>query len=132
VPRPLNAALERMKTIVRQLAFCLASMAGATGCAAIPEVLSPSCNQPAPLDGRHDPRAPGYIVQLVDDVADVHSFVHQIAEKYSFTPSAVYETAIKGFAVKTMKPEALASLRCEPKVRGISFNEQTTIAGRAL
>ena len=66
------------------------------------------------------------------DVADVHSFVDQIAEKYSFTPSAVYEAAIKGFAVNSRKPEALASLRCEPKVRGISFNEQTTIAGRAL
>ena len=120
-----------MKRSIQQLGL-LASAAVAAGCATTPEVLAPSCGEPAPVDGKYDPGAPGYIVQLVDDVADVTSFVHQMAQKHSFTPDAIYQTSIKGFSVKAMKPEALASLRCEPKVRGVSFDEKTTVAGHAL
>lgn len=120
-----------MKNTSNPRSLLLASLAAISGCAADP-VLAPSCPEPAPLDGKYYHRAPGYIIRFRDDIQDVSPLVHKLALKYSFKPTAVYEAAIKGFAVRQLTPEALAALRCEPVILGISFDEPTTVAHYAL
>jgi hypothetical protein len=120
-----------MKRIAIPRSLLVVSMVAISGCVANP-VLAPSCPEPAPLDGKYDHRAPGYIIQFRDDVRDVSPLVHNLALKYSFNPTAIYETAIKGFGVSELQAEALAGLRCEPGILRISFNERTTVAYHAL
>ena len=96
----------------------------ATGCAAAPEVIPPPCSQPGWLDGKFDPTAPGYIVTLADDVSDVVSVTQELARKYSIELDLTYQSAIKGFGVTALSPSALAELRCDPRVLGVSFNER--------
>lgn len=103
-------------------------MALATGCTVAPEVLPPSCTHPAWLDGSFDPRAPGYIVTFTEEVTDIASTAQELARKYSFALDNVYESAIKGFGVTTLTPSALAGLRCDARILGVSFNESIRIA----
>jgi hypothetical protein len=96
-----------------------------------PAVLAPACEQPAPLDGKWDPKTPGYIVMFSRDVDDARYLAYALAAKHGFTPNSIYG-AVKGFSVLELSPQALAGLRCEPKIRGVSFNEPTRIADNAL
>jgi hypothetical protein len=75
-----------------------------TAYASEPPVLAPACDRLAPLNGKWDSRAPGYIVQFVDDVADAEWFTYELARKYAFTPHHVWSVAIKGFSVRDMDP----------------------------
>jgi hypothetical protein len=102
-----------------------------SGCAAAPEIIPPPCSQPAWLDGSFDPRASGYIVTFVDEVTDVASSAQELAQKYSFTIDNVYQSAIKGFGVKTLTPSALAELRCDRRILGVSFNESIRMSSNA-
>jgi hypothetical protein len=100
-------------------------------CVAHPVVVAPACEQPAPLDGNWNPKTPGYIVMFTEDVNDARSLTYQLADKHGFMPDSVYG-AIKGFSVSELSPRALAGLRCEPKIRGVSFNQPTRISRNAL
>jgi hypothetical protein len=108
--------------------FVISIMAGVTGCAVAPQVLPPPCTHPAWLDGSFDPGAPGYIVTFTDEVTDIASTAQELAQKYSFALDNVYESAIRGFGVTTLAPAALAELRCDPRILGVSFNESIRIA----
>ena len=72
------------------------------------------CDDPAPLRGTADPRAPGYIVVFHKGVAS-RAEAQRLAAKYGFTPRAVYESALQGFSAD-LSAAALAGVRCEATV----------------
>lgn len=101
------------------------------GCVGHPSVLTPACERPAPLDGKWYPKTPGYIVTFVRDVDDARALAYELAAKHGFKLDSIYG-AVKGFSALELSPGALAGLRCEPKIGGVSFNEPTRILGNAL
>jgi hypothetical protein len=109
----------------------LVAFAMISGCVSAPEVVEPNCSNPAPLAGKFDRRAPGYIAMFVDGVTNAEAMTRELAREHGFTPESTFRT-IKGFSVQVLTPTALAGLRCEPTIKGISFNERTQIAGSAL
>lgn len=84
-------------------------------------VVEPACEDPAPLEGEHDPAAPGYIVQFHDGV-DAHATAAELAEKYGFTVDTVYDAALLGFFTPDATPEMVAGLRCEESVELVEHN----------
>lgn len=78
------------------------------------------CAQPAPLLGRNDPAARGFIVVYTDGVDPVVE-TSRLAAKYDFTPAYVHTAALHGFAA-TLSPDALAALRCERCVAYVQHN----------
>lgn len=104
------------------LACSLAAAAAAfgAGCAAdseAPQALV--CISPAPLAGRFDARAPGYVVRFRAGV-DPQTESARLADNYMFTPSHVF-LVIPGFAAE-FDDDVREQLRCEPSIRDISFN----------
>jgi hypothetical protein len=120
-----------MKSLIQRCAFVLSGLVLMVGCVNQPTLLVPPCDKPAPLDGEWNPRTPGYIAMYVSGVVDARSLTSDLARKHGFTPESVFG-AVKGFSVRELSPEALAGLRCEPSVLGVSFNAPTWIAGNAL
>jgi hypothetical protein len=51
-------------------AFILVIAIFVGGCVGHPAALAPACEQPAPLDGKWDPKTPGYIIMFTKDVDD--------------------------------------------------------------
>lgn len=100
-------------------------------CVAPPAVHAPACEQPAPLNGKWDRKAPGYIVMFTEDVVDARSLAYELGDEHGFTPHGIYG-ASKGFSVSELSPRALADLRCERQIRGVWFDEHMRISSRAL
>jgi hypothetical protein len=113
-----------MKSI--QLGAFLAGSMCIGACANAPEILAPPCDSPVMLDGKYHHRTTGYLISVRHNVMNVESLVHNLAAKHAFKPSSIMST-VRIFSVETISPEALAALRCEPAIRGISFDEPTTI-----
>jgi hypothetical protein len=112
-------------------AFILVIAIFVGGCVGHPAALAPACEQPAPLDGKWDPKTPGYIIMFTKDVDDSRAFAHALAAKYGFTPESIFG-AVRGFSVLELSPQAVVGLRCEPGIHAISFNESTRVTGSAL
>ena len=89
-------------------------------------VLNPPCSVPAPLLGKFDRRAPGYIIMLRKGffASDEGS---RLALKHGFTPSFV-GTRSRIFS-GNFEPTTIAALRCEPSVELIEFNQIGTLSG---
>lgn len=77
------------------------------------------CLHPAPLDGRFDPRAPGYVV-MYRDGTDAAAETWRLALRHRFRPGHVY-TVLLGFSAD-LSVQALAGVRCEDSVRLVSHN----------
>ena len=90
------------------------------GCREVSAPDSDRCAQPAPLLGRYDPAAPGFIVQYRDGV-DAIAETSRLASKYGFTPSYVYTAALHGFAA-LLTADVVATLRCEASVANVEHN----------
>jgi inhibitor of cysteine peptidase len=77
--------------------------------------------KPVPINGRADPRAPGYIVLLENDV-DAKAEVARLEKLYGFTHTHLYSMqGFKGFAA--VMPEAsIEGLRWEPTVKSIEHD----------
>jgi hypothetical protein len=127
----MKMPLQKKKEIAA-LAVALAMMLLGNGCAVAPEVLAPSCAQPAWLDGKFDPGTPGYVVMFTEEVDDVIAAAQDLARKHSFALDGAYQSAVKGFGVEVLTPRALADVRCDPRVLGVSFNERIRIGSHAL
>jgi hypothetical protein len=91
-------------------------------------MLEPTCDRPAPLDGEWNSGTPGYIVDFRENIDDPGNVAHELGRKYGFVPESVFRS-IGGFSVVLLSPQALAGLRCESQVEGISFNQPTWIPG---
>jgi hypothetical protein len=72
-------------------------------------------SRPAPLHGRADPAAPGYIVVFVDGT-DPDEVTDELAAAHGFTPKHVFRNALLGFAAE-LSDDALATVRRHPAVK---------------
>ena len=50
-----------------------------------------------------------------------------LADKYDLTLTARYDYSVYGFAVRVLKPEVLAALRCEPAIKHVSYNQSVHV-----
>jgi hypothetical protein len=122
-----------MSTVLRFL-IVTASFLGMVGCnGSIKRLIPPPaiapiplCANPAPLEGKFDPNAPGYFVGLKTQV-DFVSNVQELAEQYRFVPQAVYEDF--GFFFVELPESTVARIRCEPVVRYVGHNGTTWALG---
>lgn len=72
-------------------------------------------SRPAPLHGRADPAAPGYIVVFVDGT-NPDAVTDELAAAHGFTPKHVFRNALLGFAAE-LSDDALAAVRRHPAVK---------------
>jgi hypothetical protein len=110
-----------MKNIALIAGLVLMGMLLLAGCNRHGEsgVLLP-CADPAPLNGKPDPAAPGILVGLVPGV-DAAEESDRLAKKYGFTVEHVYD-ALGAFFTPDMTPEVVDRIRCEPTVRYVEYN----------
>ncbi len=88
-------------------------------------VVTPACAQPAPLLGQPDSRvADSYIVVYRGDV-DVQATTERLEQRYAFTATHVYTSAIKGFSA-SFPAEVLAGIRCEAVVAYTEHDQVVT------
>jgi len=121
----------------RRSGFCnLAILVFACGqfilCAAAapqkPEVLTPACKNPAPLQGQWNPDAAGYFAIFKDGV-DGPKTTDLLMKKHGFTVEG--DLSLTGmFFVKALTPKQIAALRCEPQIRLIEHNGVASVSGK--
>jgi len=83
--------------------------------------LQPACEDPAPLLGAPDPRAPGYIVVFHASV-DAELETARLAAAHGFQPRYVWTTALEGFS-GDLTLEVVAELRCVSSVDFIEHDQ---------
>ena len=106
-------------------------LAGAWGCGSSEasgpspaETLAPSqppCEQPRPLLGVPDVRAPGYLV-IFHDTVDAEVEAARLAAAHGFRPRSVWTSALEGFSAD-LRREIVAELRCVSTVDYIEYNQ---------
>lgn len=69
----------------------------------------------APLHGKPDTAAPGYIV-VFHDGTDADALAEELAGAHRFTPKHVFRSALLGFAAE-LSPDALDAGRRHPAVK---------------
>jgi hypothetical protein len=72
-------------------------------------------SDPAPLHGKADPAAPGYIVVFIDGT-NPDAVADELAAAHGFTPKHVFRNALLGFAAE-LSDDALAAVRRHPAVK---------------
>jgi hypothetical protein len=110
----------------RGAAIAVLVLAGVSGCATSSAYrdIRPSCQAPAPLVGKFDPRAPDFSVELRPGV-DVTSVVDDLAKRYEgFHPRNACPCGTSvAVATGEMTPETVAALRCDPAVARVSHDQ---------
>jgi hypothetical protein len=102
-----------MAVLALLVAVAVASGCGAHASGDRSAEIAPPCTNPAPLNGRYDPEAPGYIV-VYKAGTDERAETDRLARQYGFVPRHVYDsTFLEGFAAD-LTSETVAALRCEP------------------
>lgn len=84
----------------------------------------PPCSDSVPLLGTYDPAAPGFIVRFQDTV-NAAAETARLGALYGFTPTFVYQAAIRGFAAD-IPLATVTVLRCEPTVTSIEYDAAST------
>lgn len=108
---------------MNKMQLAITSLQCLSACSTAPQIIVPSCDRPAWIDGRYDTAAPGFTVTLAEDVDDKQGAAQELARKFGFELDDQYQTAIEGFAIRTTPPATIAELRCDPRVLGVTFNE---------
>jgi hypothetical protein len=104
---------------IRRLAHIAAAVVATCALAscAMPFMSDGGCLE---VQGTFDARAPGYLV-LFHEGVPVQATTKELADKYDFTPTSVWESAVQGFAAQ-LSEAAVAGIRCEPAVKLIEHN----------
>jgi hypothetical protein len=84
------------------------------------------CFHPAPLHGKFDPRAPGYIV-IFRRGMDAKDETERLEADYGFSATWVW-TITPGFSAG-LDESVRDMLRCEPAVEFIEYNALLQVAG---
>lgn len=106
-------------------AACGSSDASGPGPAGSLSALRPPCEQPAPLLGTPDLRAPGFMV-VFHGTVNAESEVARLAAAYGFQPRMVWTAALEGFSADLSR-ELVAELRCVSTVDFIEHNGVYTL-----
>ena len=88
-----------------------------TGCRSSTAITLPGCLK---VQGQFDARAPGYLIEYKQGVKAA-TITEMLGRKYSFQPTAVYET-LPGFAAQ-LSTQAVRGISCEPTVALIEHDE---------
>jgi hypothetical protein len=116
----LNQHLSRWGAISQTvIALVLSSATGCTDTLSHRDI-KPPCESPAPLEGRFDSRAPGFIIEL-QPAADVVSVAHDLAIKYGFHVRTVGAPGTI-FSAGPMTSQTVAALRCDSALKAISHD----------
>jgi hypothetical protein len=110
---------------LRCVALLASTILVAAACRGATDPRETPCTAPAPLFGQADPRAPAFIV-VYHDTVDATAETARLAARYSFRPTAVWASGLRGFAAP-LTPQALASLRCESAVRYVAHEVIMTL-----
>jgi len=102
----------------------ISSMWLAIGCSA-PPLIDPPCSSPIQIGGRWDSRAPGYLVGFAEGTPNHEHLSAELAASYGFVIDGVFLS--DGFYARKLSPEAVAALRCDPRIRNIDHNERMSI-----
>lgn len=94
-------------------------------CAGAPRVVEPECEQPAPLEGSWDRRAPGYLIDLDRRIKTPPLAAAMLADEYGFTIDFQYSNGT--IFVEELPPETVAALRCASDVDRVTYNAAGTI-----
>jgi hypothetical protein len=78
------------------------------------------CEQPAAVEGHLDSAAPGTIV-IVRENANVAAVAARLTKTYHIELTVL--RTLHGFTVQTVTDEMVASLRCEPDIESISYDQ---------
>lgn len=78
------------------------------------------CESPAPLSGKLDPDAPGYIVVFNENI-DTTTEVNRLINIYEIQVGYIYGTVLNGFFAE-MTDDTREKLRCESSVDYIEYN----------
>ena len=95
-------------------------------CAA-PEVVAPSCINPAPLHGEWHEETPGYLVALGSSWIPRVLRVYVLEWKYGFRADSTYGSGA-GFFATSISPKSLAALRCDSGVDYVEYNMPVRLA----
>ena len=87
-------------------------------CASGPVVVEPVCKSPAPLYGKYDRTAPGYLIAL--DAATTESAIERLRATYGLQQP--WNSMTRLVFAEHLTPTTIASLRCEPEVRSVNYN----------
>lgn len=82
--------------------------------------------EPAPLHGRADAAAPGYIV-VYHDGTDADEVTDALAAEHGFTPRHVFRSALLGFAAQ-LSADALDAIRRHPAVKYVEHDGPVGLA----
>lgn len=93
------------------------------------EAVKPSCENPAPLEGKYDSAAPGYIV-MFKKVPDPTAETVRLASLYGFKIDTFLQT-IYAFSAK-LSPGVVAKLRCDPSIKMIERNLSVHVAENVI
>jgi hypothetical protein len=77
-------------------------------------------SRPAPLHGRRNAAAPGYIVVFTDRT-DPDAVADALAAAHGFTPKHVFRNALLGFAAE-LSDDALDAVRRHPAVKYVEHD----------
>ena len=91
-------------------------------------LVTPTCESPAPLLGKPDARAPGYIV-VFKDGTDVDRAVAELAGRYGFRTRYVYRGGPLGFAAELTAAQ-VAGVRCASTVRYVEHDAVASIGAK--
>ena len=84
---------------------------------------SATCEHPAPIMGKWDAAAPGYVVAVRNDT-DLETVLTRLARKCNF--KLLRLRVIHGFMVSSLSDEVLEQLRCEEVVEWIEHDQSTS------
>ncbi len=109
--------------------FLACTNSGVAG--ARPEIVTPPCDDPAPIVNSYDPKESGYIV-IFHVGTDARQETSRLVQVHGFTLRHVFAAEpLQGFSAE-ISPAALATIRCDKSVNYVEFNLSTSIAeGRA-
>lgn len=82
--------------------------------------VAPACAKPAPLMGKYDRRAPGYVIELKGTTQDFWPTVGRWEREYSLHVDS--KQYLFNMIQVTMTPGEVARLRCDPAVKFIEHN----------
>lgn len=119
------SASEREPPLPGRLAPLMLAAVLCASCAGAPRVVEPECEQPAPLEGSWDRRAPGYLIDLDRRIKTPPLAAAMLADEYGFTIDFQYSNGT--IFVEELPPETVAALRCASDVDRVTYNAAGTI-----
>jgi hypothetical protein len=94
---------------------------------AAPELVTPSCSDPSPLEGEWHEETPGYLVSMRSSWMPALLRVTVLEWKYDFRAGRIFRSS-RIFFISSISPQSLAALRCDLAIRYVEYNMPLQLA----